>query len=464
MTAEKMIVNLNKMRLNSISAFFSVNGKFSSNEKDCYFLRYIGCESEKDYTEVLPACESRFLSGCAMGKAGYHRTDRLPFAASPDAVSSYHQILGKLESLGTGMDSLGLAFSFDSPYLNKNLLLVFCRVLDLFRQISPHSSDSIVKNFAIKLLFWIDVYFPKLFPPGFTLSVSPKFTFCGSIKLQEYLFLYLLTQAGCDALYLNGVQDCILPPPALALSQVCTAAKQGEFDLPAFLEQRREAPSQPPKPVKVQTASIPQKPPAAQAAPSQRPAPQEELAYEQLALKAASVVMIETADSKGKIFKSGSGVMIGREGYILTNFHVISGGAFFIVRIETEDREYRTSQIIKYNNLLDLAVLQIDRLCTPIALCRNGKLTRGQKVVAIGSPLGLFNTVSDGIISAFRTVQDVSMIQFTAPISSGSSGGAVLNMGGELIGLSTAGFDQGQNLNLAVDYPTIRSFIGGLIR
>ena len=90
-------------------------------------------------------------------------------------------------------------------------------------------------------------------------------------------------------------------------------------------------------------------------------------------------------------------------------------------------------------------------------------LVRGQKVVAIGSPLGLFNTVSDGIISGFRTVGARTMIQFTAPTSHGSSGGALLDLYGNLIGIITAGFDDGQNLNLAVDYQAILEFSGGLL-
>ena len=90
-------------------------------------------------------------------------------------------------------------------------------------------------------------------------------------------------------------------------------------------------------------------------------------------------------------------------------------------------------------------------------------LSRGQKVVAIGSPLGLFNSISDGIISGFRTFGDMSMIQFTAPTSHGSSGGALLNLYGELIGIITGGFDDGQNINLAVDYKTVRTFAGGFL-
>ena len=67
------------------------------------------------------------------------------------------------------------------------------------------------------------------------------------------------------------------------------------------------------------------------------------------------------------------------------------------------------------------------------------------------------------VTSGFRTIGDVDMIQFTAPISSGSSGGAVLNMQGEIIGISTAGFDSGQNINLAVDYRTVAAFVRGFV-
>ena len=188
----------------------------------------------------------------------------------------------------------------------------------------------------------------------------------------------------------------------------------------------------------------------------------QELGFEELALRASSVVMIAIHDRKGDIIGSGSGIMIGRDGYILTNNHVARGGSFYSVRIENDDTMYKTDEIIKYNSLLDLAVIRIDRKLQPLPIYRGSRpLVRGQKVVAIGSPLGLFNSVSDGIIAGFRRVNDVDMIQFTAPISHGSSGGALLNMYGEVIGVSTAGFDEGQNINLAVGYEFINTFVRG---
>lgn len=187
-----------------------------------------------------------------------------------------------------------------------------------------------------------------------------------------------------------------------------------------------------------------------------------EKSFEELALLASSVVLIAIHGHNGDVIGTGSGIMVGANGYILTNCHVASGGKYYSVRIEEDETVYTTDELIKYNSVLDLAVLRIDRRLEPLTLYRGKqKLVRGQKVVAIGSPLGLFNSVSDGIVSGFRRIDDVDMIQFTAPTSHGSSGGAVLNMFGEVIGISTAGFDNAQNINLAVGYESIKPFIRG---
>lgn len=138
---------------------------------------------------------------------------------------------------------------------------------------------------------------------------------------------------------------------------------------------------------------------------------------------------------------------------------------YYSVKIEEDDQPYYTDEIVKYNSDLDLAIIRIDRQLAPLPVYDGrDKLVRGQQVVAIGSPLGLFNSISDGIIAGFRTIDRVDMIQFTAPISHGSSGGAVLNMYGEVIGISTAGFDDGQNINLAMGYECIRMFAKGILR
>lgn len=179
---------------------------------------------------------------------------------------------------------------------------------------------------------------------------------------------------------------------------------------------------------------------------------------------ASSVVMLKVFDARDQCFKTGSGVIIHDSGYILTNFHVAAGGRYYGVLLEDEPDVFYTDALIKYHQDLDLAILRMEKSRRPIPVYRGpSALVRGQKVVAIGSPLGLFNTVSDGIISGFRTVGARTMIQFTAPTSHGSSGGALLDLYGNLIGIITAGFDDGQNLNLAVDYQAILAFSGGLL-
>ena len=126
-----------------------------------------------------------------------------------------------------------------------------------------------------------------------------------------------------------------------------------------------------------------------------------------MAKSAESVVLIAIHNEKGEVIGSGSGIMIGRSGFILTNNHVARGGMFYSVKIEDDDRIYETDEIVKYNTIQDLAVIKIERELVPLKFYHGEKLARGQRVVAIGSPLGLFNTVSDCIISGFRTIDCV---------------------------------------------------------
>lgn len=189
-----------------------------------------------------------------------------------------------------------------------------------------------------------------------------------------------------------------------------------------------------------------------------------EKSYEELASLASSVVMIGIHDETGELIGSGSGIAIGNKGYILTNCHVVGAGVAFSVKIENYEGIFPTVEVIKYHPKFDLAVIRIDHDLTPLPIYDGKKkLVRGQKCVAIGSPLGLFNSVSDGIISGFRKDDDLTLIQFTAPISHGSSGGALLNTYGEVIGITTSGTDRGENINFAVSYEQIRQFASNFI-
>ena len=137
---------------------------------------------------------------------------------------------------------------------------------------------------------------------------------------------------------------------------------------------------------------------------------------------------------------------------IITNSHVISGGGAISIKFIADNRVYSNVQIVKDNTIRDLALLKINGAGNfiPVVLGDSDLVSVGERVVAIGNPKGLENTVSDGLVSAVRDMNGTKLIQISAPISPGSSGGALFNMNGEVIGITSSSFDEGQNLNFAV--------------
>ena len=194
----------------------------------------------------------------------------------------------------------------------------------------------------------------------------------------------------------------------------------------------------------------------------------DEKSFKELATLTASVVLIEVirvSEEYQQIVGYGSGIMIGRDGYIMTNAHVVEKGNVYAVRIKDDDKVYVTNELVKYHSLYNIAVLRIDRILNPLPVYQGTEsLKKGQKVVAIGSTKGMFNAISEGTISDFsETIKDLNMIHYNAPSASGSSGGALLNGKGELIGMNTTESSGGQNLNLAVSYETFYPFIAGFM-
>ena len=179
-----------------------------------------------------------------------------------------------------------------------------------------------------------------------------------------------------------------------------------------------------------------------------------------------SIVMIQATKS-GNLYSQGSGIAIGK-GYILTNYHVVKNGVKFRIDIE-EQGSCLAECITKIDAQHDLALLYVNHYIKPIPIFDgNRQLEKGEEVVAIGSPNGLFNSISNGIISGFRQESKGDTIQFTAAISPGNSGGALLNMYGQLLGVTTysrVGRDDQdmQNLNFAVSYKEILKFVQGYI-
>ena len=171
-----------------------------------------------------------------------------------------------------------------------------------------------------------------------------------------------------------------------------------------------------------------------------------------------SVVSIGIFDKNGKKIASGSGFCIA-ENRIITNKHVIEDAARIVVQI-TDGDVYNVIKIDSVDKEGDLALLVTEPLPSQIKPLTISKLSprEGEKVLVVGSPLGLEGSISDGIVAAFRNKPGIGkLIQITAPISPGSSGGPVINIWGEVMGVTTLNLEGGQNLNFAISSERIIS-------
>lgn len=136
------------------------------------------------------------------------------------------------------------------------------------------------------------------------------------------------------------------------------------------------------------------------------------------------------------------------DGYLLTNNHVIAGGSYILAKTSS-GAVYNFESVAVRSDDPDVAILKFTTTDVPhLQLGSSAEAVEGQKVLVIGNPEGLQGTVSDGIIAAFR--DDRTYIQITAPISPGSSGSPVLDETGQVIGMATLVFREGQNLNFAI--------------
>ena len=174
---------------------------------------------------------------------------------------------------------------------------------------------------------------------------------------------------------------------------------------------------------------------------------------------------------------SGSGFIISNDGYILTNYHVISGSK--TVTVATYDHETYDAQIIGYDESNDIAVLKIDaENLKPVNLGDSDTLRVGDSVYAIGNPLGeLTFSLTGGIVSALsRNVRTeagttMSLIQTDCAINSGNSGGALFNTRGEVIGITNAKYSSSgmsseaeiDNIGFAIPINSVKRIVTSII-
>ncbi|MEP7123273.1 MAG: trypsin-like peptidase domain-containing protein [Byssovorax sp.] len=165
----------------------------------------------------------------------------------------------------------------------------------------------------------------------------------------------------------------------------------------------------------------------------------------QIAARATSaIVSIRSAHSLG------TGFIVRKDGWIATNFHVIEGAGELLVA--TPDKhEYPVVDVLAVDRLHDLALLRVEADLGVLVLGDSDAVRAGDSVVAIGHPLGLEDTVSNGLVSAVRVIDPtLTVLQISAPIAPGSSGGPLFSDRGEVIGVATAYSTKGQNLNFGV--------------
>ena len=182
---------------------------------------------------------------------------------------------------------------------------------------------------------------------------------------------------------------------------------------------------------------------------------------QEIAKKAfGSAVLLVMEDGNGQPLSLGSGFFV-RDGEIASNLHVVEGAARGYAKLVGEKTKYDIEGITAVDAERDLVVLKISAGRSQALPLGNSDVVQvGESVYAVGNPQGLEGTFSQGIVSSIREVGTDKLLQITAPISPGSSGGPVLNGKGEVIGVSVATFRGGQNLNFAIPSNYLKALLG----
>jgi hypothetical protein len=167
-----------------------------------------------------------------------------------------------------------------------------------------------------------------------------------------------------------------------------------------------------------------------------------------------SVVSVRTEQSLG------TGFVVGNDGLVATNLHVVAGNSKITITL-ADHREFQVVEIYNGDRQRDLVIMRIEAQKLPVlSLGDSNAIHPGDSVVAIGHPLGLEDTVSNGLVSAIRKLdEDLTVLQISAPIAPGSSGGPIFNDRGEVIGVATAIMMGGQNLNFGLPITYVKDLL-----
>src|ERR1035438_3803108 len=174
-----------------------------------------------------------------------------------------------------------------------------------------------------------------------------------------------------------------------------------------------------------------------------------------------SVVSIVVSDKDGHPLAQGSAFLISKDGQVVTNYHVIRNGSSAVVKFP-DSTLFAVDGVLVTHEDRDVTIIKVrGNGFKALTLGDSDRLRVGEEVVAIGNPLSLESTVSNGIVSAFRTDENEGgkFVQITAPISPGSSGGPLFNMAGEVVGITTSHLVGGDNLNFAIPMNDVKPML-----
>ena len=192
--------------------------------------------------------------------------------------------------------------------------------------------------------------------------------------------------------------------------------------------------------------------------------PPERTVRELMAQLGQAVVQVRTPSGLG------SGFFLHEDGHLITNFHVIEGETQISIEVyhqrngQLERRAYKQVRIVAMNKFADLALLKIEDPGAPkfarVPLGDADALAVGERVFAIGSPLGLERTVTEGILSTkTRQMQGALYLQTTTQINPGNSGGPLFNLRGEVVGVTNMKITFGEGLGFAIPVEQVKFFL-----
>lgn len=161
----------------------------------------------------------------------------------------------------------------------------------------------------------------------------------------------------------------------------------------------------------------------------------------------------------------GTGFFVSSDGYLVTNFHVIQGGQNSI-EVITYDKDTFDADIVAVDETRDLALLQIPGTYTSLELAKDNEIQVGKKVIAIGNPLGLSFTVTEGIVSGINRVGPSGLaeyVQTDVPLNPGNSGGPLIDTSGKVIGINNFKIGGAENLGFSLKSSIIKEAVNSLV-